>query len=200
MVAGLCAGVLAGCQPPESGDAAADQQPMPATEAPLLTAAARVALPPPMAAADLPDSESRGAQLTAQYCAACHGIPAPSSHSATDWPVVLRRMWLRTEKLDTAFHVPVPDNAQRIVISEYLLANALQVTAGALPDFPGRDRYVATCGRCHGLPDIRQHSPQDWVAVVRRMNGRMETMLNEALTGDEIQRIIGYLERASAGS
>jgi hypothetical protein len=32
------------------------------------------------------------------------------------------------------------------------------------------------------------------------MNGRMETMLNEALTGDEIQRIIGYLERASAGS
>jgi hypothetical protein len=31
------------------------------------------------------------------------------------------------------------------------------------------------------------------------MNTRMETMLKEALTPDQIQRVVMYLERASAG-
>jgi cytochrome c5 len=202
MLAGLCAGMLLGCEAEDRDEGpGTGQQTTPAGGDALLLAAARVALPPPMAAADLPDPQSQGAQLTAQFCGgACHGIPAPSAHSATDWPVVLRRMWLRAGKLDTAaLHVAVPDNAQRIVISEYMIANALKVSAGTLPDFPGRDQYVATCGRCHGLPDARQHSAQDWASVVRRMNTRMETMLKEALTPDQIQRVVMYLERASAG-
>jgi hypothetical protein len=163
----------------------------------LLLAAAKVALPPPMAAADLPDPQSQGAQLTAQYCGgACHSIPAPSAHSATDWPVVLRRMWLRAGQLDTTLHAPVPDHAQRIVISEYLIANALKISTGNLPDHPGRDQYVAACSRCHALPDVRQHSAPDWVAVVRRMNTRMETMLRETLPPDQVQAVVMYLERA----
>lgn len=199
VLAGLSAAALVACQAPERE--AADAPPAtPQTGDDLVLASARVALPAPMAAADLPDPESQGAQLIARFCGVCHGVPAPSAHSATDWPVVLRRMWLRTELLDTTYHVPVADNAQRIVITEYLIANALQVSAGNLPDAPGRDLYVSTCGRCHGLPDVRQHAPQDWVAVVRRMNGRMQTMLNRSLTQDELQRIVVYLERASARS
>jgi cytochrome c5 len=175
-----------------------EQAAPPATGDALILAAARVALPPPMAAADLPDPQGQGAQLTAQFCGgACHSIPAPSAHSATDWPVVLRRMWIRAAALDTALHVPVPDNAERIVISEYMIANALKTNAGTLPDFPGRDTYLATCGKCHGIPDLRQHSAQDWAAVVRRMNTRMETMLRQSLTPDEIQRVVMFLERAS---
>ena len=198
-LAGLVA--LVACQVRDQGAATgAEQAATPAPGDVLILAAARVALPPPMAAADLPDPEGQGAQLTAQFCGgACHGIPAPSAHSATDWPVVLRRMWLRAGALDSALHVPVPDNAQRIVISEYMIANALKATAGTLPDFPGRDEFLATCTRCHGLPDVRQHSPEDWAAVVRRMNTRMETMLRQALTPDQIQRVVMFLERASAG-
>jgi len=200
VLAGLV-GALAACQAPDQGAATgAGQTAAPAPGDALILAAARVALPPPMAAADLPDPQGQGAQLTAQFCGgACHGIPAPSAHSATDWPVVLRRMWLRAGALDTALHVPVPDNAQRIVISEYMIANALKATAGTLPDFPGREEFLATCTRCHGLPDVRTHSAEDWAAVVRRMNTRMETMLRQTLTPDQIQRVVMFLERASTG-
>jgi cytochrome c5 len=167
----------------------------------LLLAAATVALPPGVSAADLPDPQSKGAELVAKYCGqGCHGIPAPSSHAQTDWPVVLRRMWLRMGKIDTTFHIAVPDDAERTVILEYMLAHALQVTSGALADAPGKDRFVATCSQCHGLPDPRQHSPQDWVAVVRRMNVHMEKMLGTVLSQDEMQRIVLYLAKVSGGS
>jgi len=201
VLAGLVLVALTACQAQDQGAATgAEQTATPAPGDVLILAAARVALPPPMAAADLPDPEGQGAQLTAQFCGgACHGIPAPSAHSATDWPVVLRRMWLRAGALDSALHVPVPDNAQRIVISEYMIANALKATAGTLPDFPGRDEFLATCTRCHGLPDVRTHSAEDWAAVVRRMNTRMETMLRQTLTPDQIQRVVMFLERASTG-
>lgn len=199
VLAGVCVAALAGCAPQQDG-AATEQEPQAGSSDALILAAAKVALPPPMAAADLPDPQSPGAQLVAQFCGgACHSIPAPGTHSATDWPVVLRRMWLRAGQLDTALHVPLPDNAQRIVISEYLVAHALQPSAATLPDHPGRDQYVATCGRCHGLPDVRQHSPQDWAAVVRRMNTRMETMLGDVLTQDQIQSVVMYLEKAAGG-
>lgn len=172
----------------------------PPAEANVILAAAMVNMPTPMAAADLPDPDSQGAKLTAAYCAqACHGIPAPSAHSASDWPVVLRRMWLRMSSLDSAYQVAVPSTGERAAIMEYMLAHALQVTAGDLPDAPGRGLYVEKCGACHGLPDVRQHSADDWVAVVRRMNGRMENLIGQVLSQDEMQRIVLYLETASRG-
>jgi cytochrome c5 len=198
VLAGVCLAALTACTPQQQDEAATGQQPATGSGDALLLAAAKVALPPPMAAADLPEPQSQGAQLVAQNCGgACHSIPAPNSHTATDWPVVLRRMWLRAGQLDTALHAPVPDNAARIVISEYLIANALKPSAGTLPDYPGQEQYIVTCGRCHGLPDPSQHSPQDWAAVVRRMNTRMETMLGDVLTGAQIQAVVMYLEQAS---
>jgi cytochrome c5 len=199
VLAGVCVAALAGCAPEQQDEAAAWQEPQAGSSDALILAAAKIALPPPMAAADLPDPQSQGARLVAENCGTCHAIPSPTTHTATDWPVVLRRMWLRAGQLDTALHAPVPDNAARIVISEYLIANALKPTTGTLPDYPGRDQYVATCGQCHGLPDVTQHSPQDWATVVRRMNTRMETMLGKVLTGAEIQSVVMYLEKASGG-
>jgi hypothetical protein len=86
-----------------------DQQATPAQEpqAPvlshsdrLLLAAAMIALPPAgVEPGDLPDPHAQGAQLEARYCAQCHALPAPTMHSATDWPLVARRMWLRMEWL-----------------------------------------------------------------------------------------------------
>lgn len=178
----------------------ASQQDEPPAASNVILAAAMVNMPAGFDAAQLPEPDSRGAQLLTQYCAqACHGLPAPSSHSASDWPVVLRRMWLRMGMLDSAYQIAVPETGERAVIMEYLLANALQVSAGTLPDAPGRALFVQTCTQCHGLPDVRQHSPEDWVAVVRRMNGRMEHLIGRVLSQDEMQRIVLYLERASRG-
>lgn len=194
-VAGVAALGMAACAP--EGAPAVDQQPAANN---VILAAALVNMPVALAATELPDPESQGAQLTAQYCAqACHGIPAPSSHSANDWAVVLRRMWLRMSSLDSVYQIAVPTAGERVVVLDYLLANSLQVTAGLLPDAPGKALFASKCGACHGLPDIRQHSADDWVAVVRRMNGRMEKLLGQVLSQDEMQRIVLYLEAASRG-
>ena len=164
----------------------------------VILAAALVNMPAALPASELPDPSGQGAQLTVKFCGqACHGLPAPTSHSANDWPVVLRRMWLRMSSLDSAYQIAVPTTAERTVILDYMLAHALQVSAGELPDGPGKDLFVQRCGACHGLPDVRQHSADDWVAVVRRMNGRMEHLLGRVLSQDEMQRIVHYLEATS---
>jgi cytochrome c5 len=191
--------LLAGCAertPPV--EESSRQQAGPPTSEDLLLAAARVALPPAgVTPADLPDPESAGAQHLVRYCTACHALPSPASHSATDWPGVVRRMWLRMDLIDPSYNVPVPNGAERLVLSDYLIANALQVRRAGLPAGAGRDLFVSTCGRCHELPDPSQHSPADWAEVVRRMQGHIETMLGETMSQTDSRRITAYLQSAS---
>ncbi len=163
----------------------------------LLLASAKVVLPPPgVSPTDLPDPESQGAKLLVQYCINCHNLPSPATHSTTDWPRTVRRMWLRAAGVPESFGVPVPSTAERQVMLQYLIDNALQVSA-SLPAGPGRDFFEETCSQCHDLPDPQQHSSEDWVAVVRRMMDRMETMLGHTLTPEQYSRIVLYLETAS---
>jgi mono/diheme cytochrome c family protein len=161
----------------------------------LLLAAAKVALPPPgVAAGDLPDPTSPGALLLMQYCAQCHSLPAPSAHSATDWPSVARRMWLRMEMLPASLGVQVPTPAQRYTILTYLLANSLKVSGTVLPAGKGRDEFSAVCSQCHALPDPRVHSPQDWPAVYSRMERNMERMQVIPPTATQTGDILLYLQ------
>lgn len=193
----LTLSVMVGC----AGDTPSTEgteQGGPATSEELLLASALVALPPAgFTAADLPDPESDGAQHAARYCAVCHTLPSPASHSATDWPGVLRRMWLRIERLDPSFNVPVPTGGERMVMAEYLVDNALQVRRADLPSGVGRNLFVARCGRCHELPDPAQHTPDDWAGVVRRMQGHMEPMLGEFMSQADSRQVTAYLQTAS---
>jgi cytochrome c5 len=166
----------------------------------LLDAAARIALPPPgLAAVDLPDPNSHGAQLEAKYCAQCHALPAPGAHSATDWPIVTRRMWLRMEWLPESLGVLVPSDAERFEILKYLIANALKVSGSVLPPGPGREAFAAVCSRCHALPDLRNHSKADWAIVFARMERNMERMKVAPPTGQQAHEILDYLQ-ATAGA
>jgi cytochrome c5 len=185
--------LAAACQAPKTEEQATEQKP----EQDLVTASALVGLPVGTAPADLPDSSSEAAQTYAKFCSACHGIPNPSSHSATDWPVVLRRMWLRTEGLPAGYTVPVPDQRERLLIQDYVLAHALKVTNAELPAVPGRALFESTCSRCHELPDPRQHAPQDWAAVVIRMRQHMVQILHQSPPQSQVQEIILFLEQAS---
>ncbi|HXV85642.1 MAG TPA: hypothetical protein VD793_03030, partial [Gemmatimonadales bacterium] len=144
-----------------------------------------------------PQPGGPGAGLVVQYCSACHALPTPALHSATDWPSVLRRMWLRMERVDTTFHVAVPTPAERVVLLQYMLDNAIKVSSAPLPQGAGRDVFTATCATCHELSDPRQHSAADWVAVVRRMGQHMQDILNRPLAQGDLQSIVLYLERAS---
>jgi cytochrome c5 len=195
--------LLLACTAPSDQTADADVAAEPASEAPadrLLLASARVALPPAgQRLEDLPDPASNGAQGLQSYCTACHALPNPAMHSATDWPSVIRRMWLRMDLLEPPFQVPVPELGDRLVMLDYLTANALRVNQSMLPAAPGGDAFQLECGRCHELPDPGQHSSQDWYVVVRRMNQHMRDILGRELTSEQIDSITRYLGTVSAG-
>ena len=164
----------------------------------LLLASAKAALPPPgVAPADLPDPASVGAQALGQFCVACHNLPAPTFHAATDWPRVLRRMWLRMELLPAGLRVPVPSEQQRQAMVDYLTSHALQVSGAALPEGAGRATFSGMCSRCHALPDPRQHSSADWPSVVLRMEQRMDQMNVDRPSQGQVSEIILYLQQAS---
>jgi cytochrome c553 len=165
----------------------------------LLLASTKLALPPPgITAADLPDPSSAGAGLLATHCTQCHELPSPAMHSATDWPGVLRRMWLRMDRLPASLAVAVPDAGARAAMLSYMTVHALPVSAATLPAGAGREEFVATCGRCHALPDVRVHAPEDWLTVLLRMERNMERMNVTPATPAETAAIITYLQAASA--
>lgn len=161
----------------------------------LLLLSAKIALPPAgFSPADLPDANSVGAGLVAKYCAQCHALPTPSAHSATDWPRVARRMWLRMDRLPEALGVQAPLAGERAQLLNYLTTYALVVSGGALPPGRGREDFAKVCSRCHALPDPGVHSPQDWVAVFQRMEGNMGRMQVSPPTAEESERILLYLQ------
>lgn len=161
----------------------------------LLLAASTIALPPEgIAPGDLPEPGSRGAQLTVAYCMQCHALPTPLAHSATDWPGVVRRMWLRMEWLPDSLRVLVPTMPERYEILQYLTGNALKVSGAVLPAGKGRDEFAVVCSRCHALPDIRVHAAADWAVVYARMERNIERMKVAPPTGQETEDILHYLQ------
>ncbi len=165
----------------------------------LLLAAANVALPPPgIGAADLPEPNSTGAKFVAQYCAQCHNQPSPQMHSATDWPSVARRMWLRMELLPPALGIKVPGMGERFAILDYVNANALRVSGASLPAGPGRATFAQVCSQCHALPDPRGHSRADWPAVFGRMEQNMIRMKVPPMTREQTTDILLYLQTVAS--
>lgn len=187
---------LPACQPSAPPDEpSVTTEPAMAPGDALLLASAKAGLPPPgFLPESLPAAGSPGAQLLVTYCAQCHDLPSPMTHSATDWPGVARRMWLRMEHLPAGFTVSVPDEGSRAALLEYLMTNGLKVSASTLPAGRGRIEFSRICSRCHALPDPRVHSPQDWLAVFMRMERNMERMNVSQPTRDETTEILGYLQ------
>lgn len=165
----------------------------------LLLAASNVALPPPgISAADLPEPNSPGGQLVGGYCGQCHNLPSPLMHSATDWPGIARRMWLRMELLPSTLGVKVPTAAERFAILAYLTSNALKVSGTTLPAGPGREAFSQLCSRCHALPDPRVHSREDWPTVYARMELNMERMKVPPPTREQTTDILLYLQTVAS--
>ena len=186
---------LAGCgeAPPVPQESPGQAAPpvMSVSQEQLLLAATKIALPPDdIDAVDLPDPSSTEAKLLVKYCGQCHGIPTPSMHSAGDWPSVARRMWLRMERLPDSLAMLVPEVGERVALLNYVMDNALQVSGASLPPGQGRREYAKICSRCHALPDPSVHSPQDWPAVVMRMERTMERMNVTPATQEEATRIL----------
>lgn len=190
--------VAFGCKQPEPASAPPASVPAMSRGDQLILAAVRVGLPPAgVNAADLPDPHGPGATLVGTYCAQCHALPSPVAHSATDWPGVVRRMWLRMDYLPDSFGIHRPTPPERYTMLSYLTTNALRVSGAVLPNAPGRQSFELICSRCHALADPRVHSPADWDAVVTRMVQNMERMQVSLPNTDQINDIVMFLKTAS---
>lgn len=168
-------------------------------------------LPEGIPALALPDSDSPGAQLTARYCSQCYGIPSPKRHTAEEWDASARRMFRRMEHMAHMSRgmmgrmmprgmadVRAPNAGEQQEILAYLRQHALSsVAAAQIPDVAGRDHFVRTCSRCHALPAPAQHTPEEWPAVVQRMQRTAERMKLPAIDATEAETITGYLQRAT---
>jgi cytochrome c5 len=148
----------------------------------------------------LPDPKSEGAELTVRYCAQCHNLPSPATHSAKEWGEVMSRMTgymsggIHRRQM---MHVRQPTAEESHTILVYLQQNTLRAFSGpSIPDpnSSGAKRYKMVCVRCHVLPDPRLHTAEEWATVVQRMRRNMKVMEKPAISNSEAAEITGYLQ------
>lgn len=162
-------------------------------------------LPPGIDPARLPESDSSGAHLLGQFCMQCHNLPGPGMHTASEWPRVLGRMNMRMQMMGGMMGgmmgVAAPDPVQLKILLGYLQRHAQKsIDAATYPDLdtpPGR-AFSATCMQCHALPDPKQHTAQEWPAVVARMHGNMAAMGKIIPDETTTDTIVDFLQRHSA--
>lgn len=164
----------------------------------------------------LPEPQSDGARLAAQYCVQCHYLPNPQMHTAANWKKTVERMvWrmqgkgnmgkLMKEMMDD---VKAPPEEELATLTRYLQKHgqkeidpknpALKTTAGQM--------FSIACSQCHALPDPRRHTAREWPKVVQRMKqhmswanvvvGASELRTEPVLKTDEIIRFLQRYARA----
>lgn len=167
--------------------------------------------------ADLPDPESRGAYFLQIYCVQCHGIATPQMHAAVEWPILVRRMLMRSETLKNRMGgpitgdlvgemalegaavtlIPPPEHVDSLI--SYLTTYALPIAEpGEIGEGAEADVYVARCSVCHETPSPRAHTAAEWDGVVARMQGHMVMMDLDPLTAEQMAQIKAYLQSAAS--
>jgi hypothetical protein len=82
--------------------------------------------------AELPDPNSDGAKLIAQYCVQCHDLPNPKQHSVSGWPQTIDRMnnrmhWISNSNSSVKIKVPTENELGKI--TAYLQEHAIDPEA-----------------------------------------------------------------------
>ena len=144
-------------------------------------------LPPTFEIAQLPERESRGAQLLIGYCVQCHNLPNPAMHHAAKWPPIFERMVVRMRgkgnlgelmrEMMADVQAPTQDEAGALLA--YLQRYAQKpIDPKKYPEIFGAEgrSFKLACEQCHVLPDPQRHTAVEWPAVVARMEKNMEWM------------------------
>ena len=170
-------------------------------------------LPPTFEASQLPQPDSRGAQLTQRYCVQCHNLPNPAMHHAAKWPGIVDRMVKRmqgrgnlgTVMSDMMAGVQAPSEEETRELVRYLRRHAQKpIETARYPDLyrPEGEAFRLACSQCHVLPDPRRHTAREWRGVVARMQENMEWMnrvVGSKPLPDEpqlrVEEILAYLEK-----
>jgi cytochrome c2 len=163
-------------------------------------------LPPGIDPALLPDPNAKGARLLGRYCIQCHNLPGPGMHTAAEWPQVLGRMNMRMQMMGGMMGgmmmggtgLAAPNRQELEILLAYLQKHAQEpIDAAKYPDLNTQagQAFSAICMQCHALPDPRQHTAQEWPAVVGRMRGNMTTMGKIVPDETTTEEIIDFLRR-----
>lgn len=158
-------------------------------------------LPPGIDPALLPEPHSAGAEIVKYYCTQCHNLPGPGLHTATEWPRVLGRMNMRMQMMGGMMGVAAPNRVELDILLDYLRKHAQKpIDAAEYPDLntPAGRAFSTTCVQCHALPDPRQHTGQEWPAVVDRMREHEATMGKIVPDETATAEIIDFLRRHAA--
>jgi hypothetical protein len=144
-------------------------------------------LPPTFEPAQLPERESRGAQLLLRYCVQCHNLPNPAMHQAAKWPAIFERMVVRMRgkgnmgelMREMMGGVEAPAQEEAPVLLAYLRKHGQKpIDPKKYPEIYGAKgrSFKLACEQCHVLPDPMRHTAAEWPAVVARMERNMEWM------------------------
>lgn len=156
-------------------------------------------LPPGINPENLPEPQSTGAQLLAQYCTQCHELPGPGMHTADEWPSVDDRMNRRMRMMGGMMHdIKAPaDNEFRTLVA-YLQRYAqkpMDKTKYTDLNTPAGKSFEVMCSQCHALPDPKQHTGDEWPGVVERMTQNMKTMGNPVPDRKTLGTVVEYMQR-----
>ena len=77
--------------------------------------------------------------------------------------------------------------------------NGNQEQGSAELNSPAGKLYTQTCARCHALPNPRQHTADQWPAVVARMEQHMQQARQPLPPEDEIREINRFLAQHANG-
>jgi mono/diheme cytochrome c family protein len=166
---------------------------------------------------DLPEPGSRGAGLLQVYCIQCHWLPTPQMHSASEWPILVKRNILRMQQLKDRLGGPLtsglvgevvmagyesaelPAAADVDTLLAYLKKYALPTARPEeLTEGPGRALFLEKCSVCHEAPSPRAHTASGWERAVAQMQANMAVSDVKPLGPAEVDSITAYLRpRAS---
>ena len=120
-------------------------------------------------------------------------------HTAEEWPAAVTRMRQRMAMHQRMMGgLVVPSAAEVGTLTGYLQKHALKPMDSkqrALLGTPDGRAFRATCSQCHALPDPALHAPQEWPAIVARMQNNMAVMGKPVPDGPTLEKIIGFLGR-----
>jgi len=151
----------------------------------------------------LPNPDSEGAHLLGKFCSQCHRVPGPGMHTADEWPIVVARMNQRMQIMSTRrmmMHIEAPNENEYKILMEYIEKNAQQtIEADELRggETQGGQAFQKTCTECHALPDPKQHSRNEWPAVVDRMRKNMVSMGVPVPSQEITDNILKFLQTYS---
>ena len=94
--------------------------------------------------------------------------------------------------------ISAPSDGELEILTAYLQKHALKPidkTRYEELNTPAGKLFDATCSRCHGLPDPKQHTADEWPEVVQRMTRNMQLMGKPVPDREALDTILGFLQQ-----